>query len=98
MEIRYLVMASSDLEKSRNGTLLGFGGVGRFVGSLAGFDAYWSPRGPSRAASITVLTLSFVSSVKERINSDLCRSTSAEGEASYSLVIPVKYLTVVWPE
>jgi hypothetical protein len=45
-----------------------------------------------------VLTLSFVSSVKERINSDLCRSTSAEGEASYSLVIPVKYLTVVWPE
>ena len=69
MEIRYLVMASSDLEKSRNGTLLGFGGAGRVVGSLAGFDACWSPRGSSRAASVTMSTLSFASSVKERINS-----------------------------
>jgi len=59
MEIRYLVMASSDLEKSRNGTLLGFGGAGRVVGSLAGFDACWSPRGSSRAASVTMSTLSF---------------------------------------
>jgi hypothetical protein len=69
MEIRCLVMASSDLEKSRNGTLLGFGGAGRVVGSLAGFDACWSPGGPSRAAPVTLLTLSFVSSVKDRINS-----------------------------
>lgn len=69
MEIRYLVMAFSDLEESRNGALLGFGGAGQVVGSLAGFDACWSPRGPSRATSIIVLTLSFVSSVKERINS-----------------------------
>jgi len=61
MEIRYLVMASPDLEKSRNGTLLGPGGAGRVVGSLAGFDVCWSPRGPLKGCFC------------HRVNFDLCR-------------------------